>query len=136
MAVSMFTMIAAKELLRVVRPPAKPPFFVDAQQIWAGITLVFCTLACKIPSYFGTNHIFLSIFGLSNHLKLPCNRQHRLGVSEVYGALMWNLGKILQTPEVARMYVGSFWDDDYKCKDPLGRWRYGGLLNWGSPKSF
>ena len=22
---------------------------------------------------------------------------------------MWNLGKILQTPEVARMYVGSFW---------------------------
>ena len=30
---------------------------------------------------------------------------------------MWNLGKILQTPEVARMYVGSFWDEEYKCKD-------------------
>ncbi|CAK0799156.1 unnamed protein product [Prorocentrum cordatum] len=37
---------------------------------------------------------------------------------KVYGALMWNLGKILHTPEVARMYIGSFWDKDYlMCQD-------------------
>lgn len=27
----------------------------------------------------------------------------------VYGALMWSLGKIINTPEVVRVYIGSFW---------------------------
>ena len=32
----------------------------------------------------------------------------------VYGALMWSLGKVFNTPEVARVYIGSFWDHEMR----------------------
>ena len=28
----------------------------------------------------------------------------------VYGSLMWSLGKVFDTPEACRVYIGSFWD--------------------------
>ncbi|GMI25005.1 hypothetical protein TrCOL_g12025 [Triparma columacea] len=35
----------------------------------------------------------------------------------VYGALMWSLGKVMLTPEVCRVYIGSFWEHELKCKE-------------------
>lgn len=35
----------------------------------------------------------------------------------VHGALMWALGKVIETPEVAKIYVGSFWDEPLQEHD-------------------
>ena len=35
----------------------------------------------------------------------------------VYGALMWSLGKVMNTPEVVRVYIGSFWDKQLHCDE-------------------
>ncbi|CDO98110.1 unnamed protein product [Coffea canephora] len=41
----------------------------------------------------------------------------------VYGALMWSLGKILNTPEVVRVYIGSFNDKpvNEEAAGPIGK---------------
>ncbi|ETO26663.1 EH-domain containing 4, partial [Reticulomyxa filosa] len=34
-----------------------------------------------------------------------------------YGALLWSLGKVVQTPEVMRVYISSFWEKEYENKE-------------------
>ncbi|WZY94845.1 hypothetical protein YC2023_067174 [Brassica napus] len=56
---------------------------------------------------------------LKNIPKKACDRR----LMRVYGALMWSLGKVLNTPEVARVYIGSFSDKPINeaSTGPIGR---------------
>lgn len=45
----------------------------------------------------------------------------RQRLMRVYGALMWSLGKVIKSPEVLRVYIGSFWDQPLMYEDN-GKW--------------
>ncbi len=45
----------------------------------------------------------------------------------VYGSLMWSMGKIFRSPEVVRVFTGSYWDeklvhDDFKSMFESDEW--------------
>merc|ERR1719195_2394968 len=57
----------------------------------------------------------------NNHkVRIILNKADQVTTQElirVHGALMWSLGKVLDTPEVARVYLGSFWDEPYQIDE-------------------
>lgn len=57
--------------------------------------------------------------GQDDKIRVVLNKADKITSQQlmrVYGAMMWSLGKVVQTPEVMRVYIGSFWDGE--CMNP------------------
>eukprot|EP00960_Hanusia_phi_P006333 181631-Hanusia_phi.AAC.1 len=53
--------------------------------------------------------------GHQDKIRILLNKVQQIDTQQllrVYGALMWSLGEVLRTPEVPRVYMGSFWDEE------------------------
>eukprot|EP01088_Endostelium_zonatum_P005402 TRINITY_DN1701_c0_g1_i1.p1 TRINITY_DN1701_c0_g1~~TRINITY_DN1701_c0_g1_i1.p1 ORF type:complete len:526 (-),score=129.83 TRINITY_DN1701_c0_g1_i1:34-1611(-) len=62
-------------------------------------------------------NVIESLKGQDDKIRVVLNKADMISQQQlmrVYGALMWSLGKVVKTPEVMRVYIGSFWDKPYK----------------------
>ncbi|EGG19180.1 hypothetical protein DFA_02428 [Cavenderia fasciculata] len=54
-----------------------------------------------------------SLKGYDDKIKIVLNKADKVSAQQllrVYGALMFNLGRVIKSPEVMRVYLGSFWN--------------------------
>jgi EH domain-containing protein 1 len=95
---------------------------VDRGYDFTGVLEWFAERVDRIMLLFDANKLDISdefrrsieaLKGNDDKIRIILNKSDSVdhqALLRVYGALMWSLGKVLQTPEVARVYVGSFWD--------------------------
>lgn len=70
--------------------------------------------------------VISSLRGHDDKIRVVLNKADQVDTQQlmrVYGALMWSLGKVLNTPEVVRVYIGSFNDKPINedAVGPMGR---------------
>lgn len=61
-----------------------------------------------------------ALHGFDDKIRIVLNKADMISTQQlmrVYGAMMWSLGKVINTPEVTRVYVGSFWDQPLRIDD-------------------
>ncbi|KAK9689374.1 hypothetical protein RND81_09G055300 [Saponaria officinalis] len=75
------------------------------------ILLLFDPYKLDISDEF--KRVISSLQGHDDKIRVILNKADQVDTQQlmrVYGALMWSLGKVLNTPEVTRVYIGSFGD--------------------------
>ena len=75
------------------------------------ILLLFDAHKLDISDEFRT--VIESLKGQDDKIRCVLNKADQVDrqkLMRVYGALMWAMGKVTKTPEVLRVYAGSFWD--------------------------
>ncbi|XP_024158763.1 EH domain-containing protein 1 isoform X2 [Rosa rugosa] len=70
--------------------------------------------------------VISSLRGHDDKIRVVLNKADQIDTQQlmrVYGALMWSLGKVLNTPEVMRVYIGSFNDKPVNeaASGPVGK---------------
>ncbi|XP_024984383.1 EH domain-containing protein 1-like [Cynara cardunculus var. scolymus] len=70
--------------------------------------------------------VISTLHGQDDKIRVVLNKADQVDTQKlmrVYGALMWSLGKVLNTPEVARVYIGSFGDKpvNLEALDSMGK---------------
>jgi len=96
--------------------------FIEVISYWASrvdrILLLFDAHKLDISDEF--RNAIRALKGNSDKIRCVLNKADQISQQQlmrVYGALLWSLGKVLNTPEVLRVYVSSFWDQDYKIAE-------------------
>eukprot|EP00887_Chlorella_sp_A99_P005433 scaffold1.g5433.t1 len=96
------------------RHSPRPPFFLTGVCGWFAarcdlILLLFDPYKLDISDEF--KQVISTLKGHDDKVRVVLNKADQVDQQQlmrVYGALMWSLGKVFRSPEVCRVYIGSF----------------------------